>query len=288
MNASSPSRFVLAAASASLTSVGTSWGTHVLETCMAASAAPSGDDAAPAAADPPPAPAPIAASFACTVFCTADAFHSPSTHPSSGEVTDTSASTTAARPTAAAACTALSPSESATFGSALASRRHPTSSRERAAVFGCDAAMWSAVMPPTGREPVGAPCRSAALSAPGFPDAAARDAAPTPDLSVAAALAPRDARNSTDASAPRLHAIKNGVAPSSAALSSAAVSSTPPSCASRRCLTHLTQSLDASSSTGPPAMALPAALCVAAAPLLDLAEASAPRASRHLTASGLP
>mmetsp|Transcript_14672 Transcript_14672/g.59939 ORF Transcript_14672/g.59939 Transcript_14672/m.59939 type:complete len:287 (-) Transcript_14672:356-1216(-) len=286
MNASSPSRFVLAAASASLTSVGTSWGTHVSETCAAASAAPSGDDAAPAAADPRPPAAPIAASFACTVFCTADAFHSP--QPSSGEVTDTSASTTAARPTAAAACTALSPSESATFGSALASRRHPTSSREWSEVFGCDAAMWSAVMPPTGRAPVGAPCRSAALNAPGDPDAAARDAAPTPDLSVAAALAPRDARNSTDASEPRLHAIKNGVAPSSAALSSAAVSSTPPSCASRRCLTHLTQSLDASSSTGPPAMALPAALCAAAAPLLDLADASAPRASRHLTASGLP
>ena len=170
----------------------------------------------------------------------------------------------------------------------MASRRHPTSSRECVEVFGCDAAMWSAVMPPTGRAPVGAPWRSAALSAPGFPDAAARDAAPTPDLSVAAALAPRVARNSADASAPRLHAIKNGVAPSSARDSSAAVSSTPPSCASRRYLTHLTQSWDALSSLGPPPMALPAALCTAAVPLLDLAEASAPRASRRLTASGLP
>ena len=33
----------------------------------------------------------------------------------------------------------------------MASRRRSTSSRERSEVFGCDAAMWSAVMPPTGR-----------------------------------------------------------------------------------------------------------------------------------------
>ena len=143
-------------------------------------------------------------------------------------------------------------------------------------------------MPPLGREPVGAPCLSAARSAHGFPDAAAKDAAPTPDLSVAAAFAPFPASNSTVASDPRLHAIKKGVAPSSAVDSSPTVSSTPPSSASISCFTHLAQSTDALSPLGPEPMADPAALCTALVPLFDLAFGSAPRVSKDLTASGLP
>lgn len=130
------------------------------------------------------------------------AVHIPSSIPSSGAVTFNNVSNTDRRPAAAAACTGFNPSPSATLGSAPTANSAATSAGLSSAVFGWLAAMCNAVIPPGGREEVGAPAASAALSAPGDPDAAANDAAPTPLRSVAAALAPISASNVMVASAP--------------------------------------------------------------------------------------